>query len=214
VTDDLEAGYAGAFDGALRPGERPVVLVVDLVQAYLTEGSPLFMETAAAARDVTGEVVAAARATDVEVVWTAVRYGPGGADGGRFFEKVPSLAVFEGDGPLGRFPEEVAPAPGEEVVVKRFPSAFFGTDLAEQLHGRGVDTVVLCGFSTSGCVRASALDALCHGFVPLVVRDGCADRDARPHESNLFDLAHKYAEVVDARAAMSYLREVGGHTRT
>lgn len=204
-TDALAAQYGGAFAGGLQPGTRPALLVVDLVMAYLEPSSPLFMDTAADARDAAGRLVAAARGAGVPVVWTNVRYEPGGADGGRFFEKVPSLALFEGDGPLGDFPSQVRPADGELVVTKQYPSAFFGTGLAERLQGDGIDTVVIAGYSTSGCVRASALDALCHGFVPLVVRDACADRDPRPHESNLFDLGAKYAEVIDAPTAAAYL---------
>jgi maleamate amidohydrolase len=160
------------------------VLVVDLVRAYLDDGSPLQMDTAAAARDATSRLVEAARAAGVPVIWTAVRYAVDGSDGGRFFQKVPSLAVFaDGAGDLGDFPAEVSPADGETVVVKQYPSAFFGTDLADDLHAQGIDTLLIAGYSTSGCVRASALDALCHGFVPLVVREACADRDPRPHTS-------------------------------
>ncbi len=207
---DLHAGYRGAFDGGLTPGSRPAVIVVDLVRAYLEPGSPLHMATAAAARDAAADLVEVARDRGVEVVWTNVRYEPDGRDGGRFFEKVPALSLFAGDDPLGDFDPAAAPASTERVVTKQYPSAFFGTDLADDLHARGVDTVLICGYSTSGCVRASALDALCHGFVPLVVADACADRDARPHEANLFDLAHKYAEVVDLASATAYLRGLPG----
>ncbi len=94
----------------------------------------------------------------------------------------------------------------EQVVAKQYPSAFFGTDLAASLQADGIDTLLITGYSTSGCVRASALDALCHGFVPLVVRDACADRDERPHEANLFDLQAKYAEVVTLADALALLR--------
>jgi maleamate amidohydrolase len=207
-TGELTEQYAGAFDGGLRPGTRPVLLVVDLVMAYLDPSSPLFMESAAAARDAAGRLVSAARAAGIPVVWTNVRYEPGGADGGRFFQKVPALSLFEGDDPMGGFPTEVRPADGDLVVTKQYPSAFFGTELAGRLHADDVDTVVIAGYSTSGCVRASALDALCHGFVPLVVRDACADRDPRPHDSNLFDLQAKYAEVIDATTAEAYLADV------
>jgi maleamate amidohydrolase len=206
VADDLIEQYAVAFDGRLAPGDRLAVLVVDLVRAYLDDGSPLQMDTAAAARDSTGRIVEAARAAGVPVIWTAVRYASDGSDGGRFFQKVPSLAVFaDGAGDLGDFPAEVSPADGEQVVVKQYPSAFFGTDLADDLHAQGIDTLLIAGYSTSGCVRASALDALCHGFVPLVVREACADRDPRPHTSALFDLQAKYAEVIDEPTALRVL---------
>src|SRR5690625_1088226 len=166
------------------------------------------MESAAAARDAMAQLLSAARARGVEVVWTKVTYEADGRDGGRFFEKVPALSLFVGDGPLAGFDDLAAPLPGERVLTKQYPSAFFGTDLADHLHGRGIDTVLIGGYSTSGCVRASALGALCHGFVPIVVADACADRDARPHESNLFDLAHKYAEVVDLPTSQRYLQDL------
>jgi maleamate amidohydrolase len=106
---------------------------------------------------------------------------------------------------LGDFTPELVPKDGDLIVTKQFPSAFFGTDLAQQLHGRGVDTVLVAGLTTSGCVRATALDALCHGFAPLVVSDACGDRDPKVHEANLFDLQAKYADVITAAQARDYL---------
>ena len=99
---------------------------------------------------------------------------------------------------------EVAPVDGELVITKQYASAFFGTSLASTLVARGVDTVVLVGVSTSGCIRATGVDAIQHGFIPLVVRDAVGDRTAQAHEANLFDLQAKYAEVVDERTAMAY----------
>jgi maleamate amidohydrolase len=92
------------------------------------------------------------------------------------------------------------------VVTKQYASAFFGTSLAASLTAWQVDTCVICGLTTSGCVRATAVDALQHGFVPLVVGEAVGDRDPRPHEANLFDLAAKYAEVVEVAWACNYLR--------
>ena len=91
------------------------------------------------------------------------------------------------------------------MITKQYASAFFGTSLASTLHAWGVDTVVVVGVSTSGCIRATAVDAIQHGFVPLVVRDAVGDRAPEPHEANLRDLAAKYAEVVDEAAAVDYL---------
>jgi maleamate amidohydrolase len=91
------------------------------------------------------------------------------------------------------------------VVVKQYASAFFGTSLASTLHTAGVDTVVLAGVSTSGCVRATAMDALNSGFRPQVVRDACADRTPAVHESNLADLDAKYADVVGLAEALDHL---------
>ncbi|OBV10495.1 isochorismatase family protein [Erythrobacter dokdonensis] len=197
--------YAGVFAGRLQPGTHPALLIVDVVTAYLMEGSPLYMDTAAAARDSNARLAAAARAAGVPVIFTNVSYQPGGADGGVFYRKAPVLKVFDEGSPLGAFPETLQPQPGDRVFTKQYPSAFFGTGLAEALHAEGIDTLLITGYSTSGCVRASALDAMQYGFVPLVVRDACADRHEAPHEANLFDLQAKYAEVIFEAEALGVI---------
>jgi maleamate amidohydrolase len=197
--------YAGVYEGRLQPGPRPALLIVDVVMAYLTEGSALFMETAAAARDSNARLAEVARAAGVPVVFTNVAYKPDGSDGGVFYRKAPVLKAFVEGSPLGAFPPELTPQAGERVFTKQYPSAFFGTGLADVLHAEGIDTLLITGYSTSGCVRASALDAMQYGFVPLVVREACADRHPAPHEANLFDLQAKYAEVISEAEALAYL---------
>jgi maleamate amidohydrolase len=197
--------YAGVFEGRLQPGTRPALLIVDVVMAYLDQDAPLFMEDAAAARDSNARLAEAARAAGAAVVFTNVAYQPDGSNGGVFWRKAPVLKVFVEGSPLGAFPPELTPQPGDRVITKQYPSAFFGTGLAEALHGEGIDTLLITGYSTSGCVRASALDAMQHGFIPLVVREACADRHAAPHEANLFDLQAKYAEVISEAEALAYL---------
>lgn len=197
--------YAGVYEGRLRPGTRPALLIVDMVAAYLTEGSPLFMDTAAAALASNRRLADAARAAAVPVAFTNVRYKPDGSDGGVFYKKAPVLKAFVEGSPLGAFPDELIPQPGDRVFTKQYPSAFFGTGLAEVLHAEGVDTLLIGGYSTSGCVRASALDAMQYGFVPLVVREACADRHPAPHEANLFDLQAKYAEVIGEAEALALI---------
>lgn len=191
---DLQEDYdAAGFGARLGFGSSPVLLVVDVCRAYLEPSSPLYagVEDAVASA---ARLVLAARSSGIPVVWTKVRYAPADSSAAVFHRKVPSLAVFATE--LGDFPDGVGPQPGEQVVVKDHPSAFFGTGLAADLQSMGVDTVVVVGLSTSGCVRASALDALQHDFIPVVVREACGDRDARPHEAALFDLDNKYADVV------------------
>ena len=197
--------YAGVYEGRLQPGQRPALLIVDLVTAYLTQGSPLFMESAAAALASNVRLAAAARAAGVPVVYTNVRYKPDGSDGGVFYRKAPVLKAFVEGSPLGAFPDDILPQAGERVFTKQYPSAFFGTGLAEALHADGIDTLLITGYSTSGCVRASALDAMQYGFVPLVVREACADRHEAPHEANLFDLQAKYAEVISEDQALAVI---------
>ena len=201
---DPGENYKGAFDGRLPFGKRPALLVIDVVVAYLDPASPLYagVEDALASNE---RLVAAARTAGVPVIFTNVEYAPGGADGGVFFRKVPALRLFERGSPMGAFPSSLQPRADELVVTKQYASSFFGTSLASTLTAMGVDSLLMGGFSTSGCVRASALDACQHGFLPFVVREACGDRHLGPHEANLFDLQAKYAEVISEAEAIAHL---------
>lgn len=206
IEGELAESYR-AFDGRLPFGRRPALLLVDMVMAYLDPASPLHAgESARAALACAARLASAARARRAPVVFTRVRYRPDGRDGGLFFRKVPALACFVEGAPTAAFSPDLSPQPDDLVVTKQYPSAFFATPLAATLAAQAVDTVVIGGFSTSGCVRASAVDALGHGFAPFVVRDACADRRPEPHEANLFDLQAKYAEVISAEQALAHLR--------
>ncbi|MGK5112067.1 MULTISPECIES: isochorismatase family protein [unclassified Geodermatophilus] len=198
--------HGSAFSGRVGWGRRPAVLVIDLCRAYTEPGGPFALPDPAPAVEAASALVTAARAGGHPVLWTAVRYARGLADGGLFVRKVPALAAFAEDAPgeWGRLTLE--PAAGEPVVVKQYASAFFGTALAPTLIGLGVDTLVVAGVSTSGCVRATAMDALNSGFRPQVVRQACADRTPALHDSNLADLDAKYADVVDLTQALAHLR--------
>jgi nicotinamidase-related amidase len=207
VAESLDDNYArGGFGRSLTFGRRPALLVIDFVQAYLVPGSPLYAGVEAA-RDGAVALLAAAREARIPVIHTHVTYQRGGRDGGIFFRKIPALACFEaGAHPeLAAFAPGLEPIAGETVIAKQYASAFFGTSLASTLTTLGVDTVLIAGVSTSGCVRASAVDCCQHGFVPAVVRDAVGDRAPAPHESNLFDLQAKYAEVIDLATAHRYL---------
>jgi maleamate amidohydrolase len=183
---------------ALLPGSRPALLIIDFVRAYLIPESPLYagVETA---REATVQLLRLARLTGIPIVHTCVSYQTGGRNGGIFHRKVPALRCFES----GLHPEFTAfaaglePAEGETVITKQYASAFFATPLSSLLTSLQIDTVLIAGVSTSGCVRASTVDCCQHGFIPLVVRDAVGDRAAGPHEANLFDLQAKYAEVVE-----------------
>ena len=210
----LDEDYQRAgFGGRLAFGSRPALLVVDVVMAYLEPASPLYAQGFVDALPHIEDLAAAARELDVPVIFTGVRYGAAGRDGGLFFRKVPALRCFLEGSPLGAFAPSLQPAAGEVVVIKQYASAFFGTSLAATLTAARIDSVLVTGFSTSGCVRATALDALQHGFAPFVVREACGERDPRPQEANLFDLQAKYAEVVTAAQARRLLggRSAGGN---
>ena len=198
------ADYAAAgFGQGLEPGVRPALLMIDFARAYFDPGSPLFANVGHV-RDTARQLLDAARRHGVPIWHTRVEYQPGGADGGVFFRKIAALRVFEQGNPLGAFEPPLEPAPGEAVITKHYPSAFFGTALDAALKAAGIDTLVIAGLSTSGCVRASAVDAICHGYVPLVVRECVGDRLAEVHEANLFDLAAKTAEIVGLQQIINY----------
>ena len=171
-----------------------------------SRGGPFLLPDPAPAVAATEALVAAAREHGRPVVWTVVRYTSGLADGGLFVRKVPALAAFAEDADGGWGELVLEPAAGEPVIAKQYASAFFGTSLAATLHTAGIDTLVVAGVSTSGCIRATATDALNHGFRPQVVRDACADRTPELHDQNLRDLDAKYADVVDLDEALAHLR--------
>jgi nicotinamidase-related amidase len=210
VTDPLLQNYAKAGFGHRLPlGIRPALLIVDFVRAYLVKDSPLYAGVEGA-RSACEELLLAARRARIPVIHTTVVYQQGGRDGGVFYRKVPALKCFErGVRPdLAAFASGLEPIDGETIVSKQYASAFFGTSLASTLTAAGIDTVLLSGVSTSGCVRASAVDACQHGFIPVVVREAVGDRHSAPHEANLFDLQAKYAEVVNLSAAKEYLESL------
>ena len=225
--------HGSSFSHRLGWGTRPALLVVDLCRAYTEPDGPFALPDVGPVVEANATLVAAARAAGVPVVWTAVRYAPDLADGGLFVRKVPALAAFAAGAEGGWGELTLAPLPGETVVVKQYASAFTGrvpTDserdegedreegdegdegdgdgggLASYLCSLGVDTLVVTGVSTSGCVRASATDALTHGFSPQVVADACGDRTRALHEQNLADLDAKYADVVSLEQALTHLR--------
>lgn len=201
---NLDENYKGAFDGHLPFGAKPALLIVDFVVAYLDPASPLYagVEDALASNE---RLLAAARHAGIPVLFTNVEYAPGGADGGVFYRKVPALKAFDRGSPMGAFPPSLQPQDGELVITKQYASSFFGTTLASTLTALGIDTLLITGLSTSGCVRATALDACQHGFLPFVIREACGDRHPGPHEANLFDLQAKYAEVISESQAIAHI---------
>jgi maleamate amidohydrolase len=193
---DLQQNYRGVFDSALGFGRSPAVIVVDFIRAYTEPGSPLYAPAVVEAVNATVPLLKAARQKGVPVVYTRVLYHPSGADGGLFVRKVPALRrMVEGE-PLADIVPELPPGPDDVVLIKQYASAFFGTSLAAMLTARGIDTLVITGCSTSGCVRATAVDAMQYGFRPVVPRECVGDRHDGPHEANLFDINAKYGDVV------------------
>jgi maleamate amidohydrolase len=205
MNETLQQNYKGVFDGRLGFGKKPAVLVVDFIRAYTTSGSALFAPPVCDAVMQTAELLDAARARGVLVVYTKVLYNKNGLDGGIFVQKVPVLRTLVEGEPLAEIVPELAPHPNDVVLVKQYASAFFGTSLASLLTAQGVDTLILTGCSTSGCVRATAVDGMQHGFRVIVPRECVGDRRPEPHEANLFDIHSKYGDVVSKQEVLDYL---------
>lgn len=205
---DARAVYAEARLGqTLELGSRPAVLVVDFSCGFT---DPAY----AAGSDLTAQVLATAgllevaRACGVPVIFTTIAFEPGGRDGGLWLKKFPALGELR----IGERSEQIDPRldprPQETVVRKKGASAFFGTNLTAILVSQGIDTVVLCGATTSGCIRATAIDLMQNGFPAIVPRECVGDRAHAPHEANLFDIQAKYADVVSVQEAVTYLQTV------
>jgi nicotinamidase-related amidase len=205
MPSEVHAAYrAAGFTGAFTLGRTPAVIVVDLSRGFTDPSCPLgteMPETLARTR----RVLDAARRRPVPIVFTTIAYDQAARACTAWISKVPSLAELaigsawvEIDPRLGRLPHE-------PVLAKGGASAFFGTALAAMLVARQVDTVLVAGATTSGCVRATVVDAVQHGFSTFVVTDCVADRSAQPHEANLFDMTAKYADPITGEEVVTYL---------
>ncbi|WP_437410651.1 N-carbamoylsarcosine amidohydrolase [Serratia marcescens] len=209
MNDTLSDNYRGVWGQRIGFGRRPALLAIDFMQAYTTEGAPLFAPGVVSAVEESRELLACARRTGIPVIHTNIRYHAGHfADGGLWVKKAPVMKDMVEGNPLAAFCPPVAPLGGEVVLSKQYASAFFGTALAPLLVAQGIDTLLMIGCSTSGCIRASAVDAVQHGFRAMVVRECVGDRHPGPHEANLFDIDSKYGDVVHKREALDYLNRL------
>ena len=194
---------------ALTLGDRPAVLVIDFSCGFTDPecalGSDLTDEVEATRR-----LLDAARAKGLPVVFTTIAFEPSLKDGGLWMQKVPALAALQLGGKWADLDPRLGARDDETVIVKKGASGFFGTNLASVLVSQGVDSVILCGATTSGCVRATAIDLLQYGWPTVVPRECVGDRAQAPHESNLFDIQAKYADVVSLEDALAYIAEVPG----
>lgn len=209
MNDTLSDNYRGVWGQRIGFGRRPALLAIDFMQAYTTEGAPLFAPGVVSAVEESRELLACARRTGIPVIHTHIRYHAGHfADGGLWVKKAPVMKDMVAGNPLAAFCPPVAPLADEVVLSKQYASAFFGTALAPLLVAQGIDTLLMIGCSTSGCIRASAVDAVQHGFRAMVVCECVGDRHPGPHEANLFDIDSKYGDVVHKREALDYLNRL------
>jgi maleamate amidohydrolase len=185
-------------------GRAPALLVVDFTVGF-NDPDMFGGGNIADAIEKTIDLLAAARAALLPVAFTRVVYADDGSDGGVFTLKAPGLLKLTESAPASAIVPELAPAPGELVIRKTQPSAFFGTGLAGWLVSKGVDTVIVAGCTTSGCVRASVIDCMSFNFRTIVATDCVGDRALGPHEANLFDMGQKYADLLTCEEIVAHV---------
>lgn len=206
-TESARSGVKPAgFAGRVGWGERVALVLIDMVNAYFEPDAPFYIGRPEVV-DACAALLRSARAGRIPVIHTTVRYNRDGTDGGLFIRKVPALRLFcEGDPhDWAQTVPRLSPQAGDIVITKQYASAFAGTSLEATLAAAQIDTLVIGGVSTSGCVRATATDALQSGFRPMVVREACGDRSDDIHEANLYDLDVKYADVITLAEACTHL---------
>ena len=192
-------------------GARPAVLVVDMCRGITEAGRKMYIDMDAHIPRIQAILVAAVNWAPV--VFTTVAYHPGCADAGIFGKKVPLVQDLQIGSPLVEIDPRLPVQETDHLMVKKFPSAFYGSHLQSMLTGLGVDTTIVVGNSTSGCVRATACDSVSGGFRTIVPKDCVADRAALSHTVNLFDIDAKYADVVSSEEVVKYLHDLAGPAR-
>ncbi len=193
------------FGNSVGFGRRPALLVVDF-QVGFADPEVFGGGNVRVAIDATRPLLEGMRAIGAPVAFTRAVFDPAARDGGTFAAKVPGLYRLEDDAAISQIVPELAPAPGDLVIKKIGPSAFFGTALMSWLANRSVDTLIVTGATTSGCVRASVVDSCSYALRTIVAADCCGDRATGPHDANLFDMGQKYADLMTGAEALAKAR--------
>ena len=197
------------FGGRGGFGRRPALVVIDMTLGFTDPESPLACDLEGPISEIQ-KLLGAARRADIPIVFTTVAYRE--ADkltAAAFIDKVPALRTLQAGTRWAEIDPRIAPEETEPVLNKLFASGFFGTPLGALLTAAGVDTLIITGASTSGCVRATAVDALQYGFRPVVPTEAVGDRNPDAHDANLYDIDAKYGDVVPVHKTLAYLAEVG-----
>ena len=196
------------FGGRGGFGRRPALVVIDMTLGFTDPGSPLACDLEGPISEIQ-KLLGAARHAEIPIVFTTVAYRESDKlTAAAFIDKVPALLTLEAGTRWADIDPRIAPRETEPILNKLFASGFFGTGLSSLLTAASVDTLIITGASTSGCVRATVVDALQYGFRPVVPREAVGDRNEQAHEANLYDIDAKYGDVVPAREALDLLEEV------
>ena len=207
--DDEEFFRQRGFGVKIGFGERPALIVIDMIKGFTNPNMPL-------GADLTSQIAAqkplldVARQRGIPVIFSTVIYNDADLkDAGLWAIKMKGTATLKAGTEAIEVDPQLDMQPGDSLLVKKYASCFFGTDLVPRLMNQRVDTLIITGCTTSGCVRATAVDAVQNGFRPMVVREAVGDRSAAAHEQSLFDLNAKYADVVSLDETLHYLKTVG-----
>lgn len=190
-------------------GERPALIVIDLVKAFTDETKPLGANLDSQIAAVT-QLLGIAHERKIPTIFSTVRYDDKDlADAGIWTLKQRGSITLRNDTDGSEVDPRLPVGPDDSILLKKYASCFFGTDLVSRLVSRGIDTLIVTGCTTSGCVRATAVDALQNGFRPMIVTEAVGDRSKAAHDQSLFDLNAKYGDVVSLDETLLYLRNVG-----
>ena len=200
---------AKGLGGRVGFGTRPAVIVVDLITGFTDARSPLAGHLDPQL-EATRTLLGLARSHGVPVIFTTVAYDTDLQEAGLWIRKIPSNNWLVEGSEWIELDTRLERRPGEMLLVKKYASCFFGTDLVARLQSRRVDTILLAGCTTSGCVRATAVDACSYGFHTIVVEQAVGDRAELPHLASLFDIDAKYGDVVSLEEAGGYLDGLPG----
>jgi maleamate amidohydrolase len=202
-----EIRHAG-FHGTLGLGRRPAMIVVDVNRGFTDPASPLVCDLDGVVAAI-GRLLDVARAAGTPVVFTTVSYDEGDKQAAAaFIDKIPALLTLEAGTRWVEIDPRIAPRDDEPVLNKLFASAFFGTALSSFLAANGCDSLIVTGASTSGCVRATVVDAIQHGYRPIVPREAVGDRNPDAHAANLYDIETKYGDVVSLDELIAQVEEL------
>ncbi len=197
------------FGGRGGFGRRPALVVIDMTLGFTDPESPLACDLEGPVSEIQ-KLLRAARQAEIPIVFTTVAYRESDKlTAAAFIDKVPALLTLEAGTRWAEIDPRIAPRETEPVLNKLFASGFFGTGLSSLLTAAGVDTLIITGASTSGCVRATAVDALQYGFRPVVPREAVGDRNEQAHEANLYDIDAKYGDVASVEETLEYLETMG-----
>ena len=209
MADDLEKNYSRAmYHSPQKYGNKLAVIFIDFANAYFDESSPLYGgDGCQKALESSKNLLSFCRNyTEIPIVFTEVKYKKGGEDGGAFYKKVPALSNFDEGKHSQKTHSDLKILETDINITKQYPSAFFKTKLESILKEKGVDTLLITGVTTSGCVRATCIDSISSDFITIVVSDAVGDRAIEPHEANLFDMSAKYADLMDTEEAINLIK--------